>query len=262
MPIYHNGKQYTKVFKGDHRPVNIYKGNTKIAGWHTETMSGQQLIFTETYNDKVMDLTIEGDTSGNLISRGKNLFDSNALYDIFANKLIEGGYNPTTWLSYTTLDGRRCLQNERINLTRSAVLWDKFKPNTQYIFKASIKKETTTGDGLYIGFLHTDSTRKTFIHKANEVDWVDFSIVSDAGKTVEQVYVSYGTVQTTWFDLDSMMLCELSLGEDYEPFRGYFTIPIENINDPSEIPTFYPTTIIETDSAVAPTITATVKIMD
>jgi hypothetical protein len=36
---------------GDCRPVNIYKGETKIAGWENQTLSGESAEFLDTYND-------------------------------------------------------------------------------------------------------------------------------------------------------------------------------------------------------------------
>lgn len=43
MAIY-KGDTQLKAYKGDMQPVNIYKGNTKVAGWHPQTVSGEGTI--------------------------------------------------------------------------------------------------------------------------------------------------------------------------------------------------------------------------
>jgi hypothetical protein len=61
MSIKVNG-QNCKVYKGDHKPVNLYRGNKKIAGWKEETQAGEgPLIFEHTYDDE-MAVSIEGKT--------------------------------------------------------------------------------------------------------------------------------------------------------------------------------------------------------
>ena len=46
-------------YLGDYRPVNIYKGENKIAGWKWTEQSGEELYFENTYNDFV-DVEIDG----------------------------------------------------------------------------------------------------------------------------------------------------------------------------------------------------------
>lgn len=60
MAIIQNGN-VQKAYKGDHKPINVYKGDTKMTGWKNETKSGASVSFADTYND-VADVTVEGDT--------------------------------------------------------------------------------------------------------------------------------------------------------------------------------------------------------
>lgn len=46
-------------YLGDCRPVNIYKGEHKVAGWKWESQSGEELHFENTYNDFV-EVEIDG----------------------------------------------------------------------------------------------------------------------------------------------------------------------------------------------------------
>jgi hypothetical protein len=61
MSIKLNG-QDCKVYKGDHKPVNLYRGIKKIAGWKEEQQTGEgPLVFERTYDDEVQ-VTVEGET--------------------------------------------------------------------------------------------------------------------------------------------------------------------------------------------------------
>lgn len=55
------GSKPVIAFKGDHEPVNMAKGNTKVTGWRRELLSGTELSFYNTYKDSVS-LSIEGNT--------------------------------------------------------------------------------------------------------------------------------------------------------------------------------------------------------
>jgi len=77
MPIY-RGTTPLKPYRGDMQPVNIYRGVTKLAGWHDATASGQSPLSVDCdYNVPPDALTIDGkcvQTVGvwgtNLISNG------------------------------------------------------------------------------------------------------------------------------------------------------------------------------------------------
>lgn len=61
MAIY-RGSQAIKGYLADRKPLNIYKDNSKITGWHTETLTGSSLSFAGiTYND-VIDVEVAGNT--------------------------------------------------------------------------------------------------------------------------------------------------------------------------------------------------------
>jgi hypothetical protein len=53
MPIYLKGKPVVPYF-GDYKPLNIYQGHAKIAGWHNEERTGDTAVeWEDTYNDRV-----------------------------------------------------------------------------------------------------------------------------------------------------------------------------------------------------------------
>ena len=59
MPIY-RGTTPLKAYKGDMQPVNVYRGSTKVAGWHSASYSGTSpLTLANTYDDTA-DVTLAG----------------------------------------------------------------------------------------------------------------------------------------------------------------------------------------------------------
>ena len=52
MAIY-KGDTPTVLYKGDHHPAALYKGETMLAGWNETAVSGDAEI-TGTYNDTAM----------------------------------------------------------------------------------------------------------------------------------------------------------------------------------------------------------------
>ena len=60
MPIY-RGTTPLKAYKGDMQPVNVYRGSTKVAGWHLASYSGTSPLSVDCdYNVPPDALTIDG----------------------------------------------------------------------------------------------------------------------------------------------------------------------------------------------------------
>src|SRR5574344_1434165 len=59
MAIYLKDKKITP-YRGDYKPVNIYQGAQKIAGWRVDEKSGTSLEWSDTYNDKVVSAVVPG----------------------------------------------------------------------------------------------------------------------------------------------------------------------------------------------------------
>lgn len=57
--LYKNNK-ILMPFKGDYKPVNIYKGSEKISGWEEKTFTGTDLNIHDTYNDDFKSLVLSG----------------------------------------------------------------------------------------------------------------------------------------------------------------------------------------------------------
>ena len=59
MGIYLGDKQGT-LYKGSYKPVNLYHGDKKAAGWELSEKTGTELSWDDTYNDKVLSAVVEG----------------------------------------------------------------------------------------------------------------------------------------------------------------------------------------------------------
>ena len=73
MAIY-RGDTPLKAYKGDMQPVNIYKGGTKVAGWHSQTVSGTGVVSLDgAYNVPPDALVIDGKCAQTVGVWGTNL---------------------------------------------------------------------------------------------------------------------------------------------------------------------------------------------
>jgi len=61
MPLKDMSGNNCAVYWENKKPVNMYLGDTKIAGWIPSTKQGESVSFTDTYNDTA-EVIIEGNT--------------------------------------------------------------------------------------------------------------------------------------------------------------------------------------------------------
>ena len=153
-----------------------------------------------------------------LVSSGKNLFDGTKLYDLFANTLVNKGQNPTTWLSKINFDNRECVQNRQLALTIGTVFFDRFKPNTQYYISMDVYNDGNAS-GFSIKIDYSDGTSKYYLNTLLK-QWQCFNVITDIGKTVTKITQTYNSMATTYFDINSIMICESNIEVPYEAFVG------------------------------------------
>lgn len=109
----------SKHYYGNGKPVNVYRNQEKLAGYHTETQSGDSVSFDDTYNDTA-DVELTGNTvqasdyyaKDGLSSQvqtvqGKNLIDKSRLQvREVGGDSISGSYTVTDGvITYTALNG-------------------------------------------------------------------------------------------------------------------------------------------------------------
>lgn len=109
-------------------------------------------------------------------------------------------------------------------------------PNNQYAlsFKAYTDgNASTTGYGLMFGFRYSDNTI-SYASVLNSVNsYESFSAISDSSKTVENVFISYGTNGANVWHLKDIQLEKGSQATPYQPYCG--GIPSPNPDYPQEI---------------------------
>lgn len=104
------GDKKALLCKADKTPARLYKGETKIDGWETQTKTGESVSFENTYNDTA-DVIISGNTVQSSdyhavegmstqaqTVQGKNLFDKSA---IILNHYINGATGLTVYAETT-----------------------------------------------------------------------------------------------------------------------------------------------------------------
>ena len=128
-------------YLGDYRPVNIYKGENKIAGWKGAEQSGEELYFENTYNDFV-DAEIDGKSFQHAGS-GKNLFD-------IRHSTYNSTITPNEWGGFDRSGGFGDIR----------ILDIKVEPNQTYTFSykieyGSARQEIYDGDGSVLYALGT-----------------------------------------------------------------------------------------------------------
>lgn len=253
-----DGKKITPVY-GNMRPVEVRLNHQRLAGWVEESKQGESVDFADTYNHTA-DILIHGNSiqageptpdapipvvsvEGNLVSRGKNLFDIGQWYNHISLKasltksigangeiILQGG--PAGNYAFFTNDYRPSLL-----------------PNTEYTISIDGEKRFNYQvDYLTLGIIpHQDNVfyghfddklplvrgiiRKTFTTNAAGdcylKGYIQFN--NDAGNNTVKIY--------------NIMLEEGPAGTDYEPFRGYNEIslpPLRKIGDVAD--TYNPAT--------------------
>ncbi|OQB14340.1 MAG: hypothetical protein BWY15_01197 [Firmicutes bacterium ADurb.Bin193] len=181
LSIYKNGEAL-KAFKGDCRPVNIYKGNIKVVGWEYSELSGESFSVANTYNDSaylkingksVQDGTPSPDNpipiscGGNfdLVSCARNLFDI---------ENVTGNY--TTYKTGFIFKKGHTYTISAIPLTDSAAVW--FFASTQdALYTGTILFRATPIGSLQIANYY--ATEDTYLMlcvsgKPNDWQWDQF----------------------------------------------------------------------------------------
>jgi len=102
MAIIKNGAAL-KAYKGAYKPVNLYRGADKIAGWDWQEQTGEALEWDGTYDDTVELLSVTGKSTQTVTATGKNKFDeTRATMDAIINTsgvlVITAGFYATDFI--------------------------------------------------------------------------------------------------------------------------------------------------------------------
>ncbi len=224
------GNNEAVICKGDFRPAQFYKGETKIAGYTVEEFQGTGSVMLENcYNDKVYDAQIS-ENSQSITVRGKNYFD--------INKISKGSttipYNNGLRVEKTAASNR----GNKIPITLPV-------GKTIYITMDVVDSQINgTATRVTMGFYNSKNTlvghssvSSTVAHKSytvtlsEEISYIQFYFQASNSSNAVGDYVT----------MDNIMI--RTEGDDsYEPH-----IEPRIINVGSDIPSFKGTTIIETD---------------
>lgn len=223
--IVKDGKKIIPFYE-DYKPVEVRRNNVRIAGWLTETKSGEAVDFVNTYNDKA-EVLVSGNSMQdgeprpenpvpvlsagecNLVSRGKNMLDTRLLMDP-AKYTIPAWYNG----AYKAI---------AIPFPNGTYMFSTFWP-------AGFKEEFEAGTTLmvltvttYIDassgapgiYAHTTqaSANKNIIRALNVTDGFIYFAGYNPELTAETLQWFYDNVK--------VQIEPGSVATPYEPFRGY-----------------------------------------
>ena len=141
MPVYKNNNVLI-AYKGDYKPVNIYKGSEKIAGWEEKTFSGTNLNIDGTYNDEFHSLMVSGRYEREETTQSSNLFyydrdDSYTRYD----GLFTYSFSKDTQIF--TIDGTPTQEGGHTTFLTNAI---KLKTGTVYTLKVFVLNGTVSSN--------------------------------------------------------------------------------------------------------------------
>ncbi|WP_430885882.1 hypothetical protein [Fusibacter sp. JL216-2] len=126
----------------------------------------------------------------------------------FVEKTINNATN--TYAKVENVDGRHVLAftGKSSYLGRKLGL-EIFKPNTQYTFKVDAKNNGVNG-GVYV-ITHTDGSKVYMTYGgATTSEFETYKVNSIAGKTVEDIYITYNSGGVNYYDLDTLCIRETS----------------------------------------------------
>lgn len=208
MGIYLGDKQGT-LYKGDYKPVNLYHGDKKAAGWGLSEKTGTELSWDDTYNDKVLSAVVEGKSEQAVTVQGKNLLDISKWSAINATK---------NGIKISALpDGRIRVEGKIVDPAISSGYFSDVLPMQKSTKlsagRYSIHRINIDGYDLefFVGAYDADSNFITNIASANVNMTQDFYVRSVG------VYVNPRIVS----DIDIVLSSQLELGTtatEYEPF--------------------------------------------
>jgi len=280
MPIKING-QNCKVYKGDHKPVNLYRGEDKVAGWVDETQTGTgPLTFTDTYNDEA-EVNVEGNSvqdgtpspnypsevnsveGADLVSKNADGSQSAAITLPTLRKIgdVADTYNPKT--------GEYVQRIQKFIFTGSS--------GGLYGFGIYIKKDKVIRFSHYLeGFGYTLALKNSECFcshlKNNLSSWyLDEETIFIHNDTGTHFYTSWDKILLGILDYDTDVQIKEKLrqylADQYAagtPVTVYYQLAtsITTYLDPATVPTYPKTTVIEQDAEVKGTIEATVKVID
>lgn len=150
-----------------------------------------------------------------LTSTGVNIFGSQYAADKIVS-LINNG----TYAYKTVVDGRNCLALVGNGALVNKKIWGIFEPNTQYTFQAFMKQNTVGQNGGIPEIRYTDGT-VNYLSPSTDGLWSKRTTTSQAGKTIEGLYISYAvSAVINYLDYDTFQIEKGTTATAYQAYIG------------------------------------------
>jgi len=257
MPLYENGKYHILVI-GDMHPVKLMDGNKVIYEPKISEKTGTNLTFSNTYNDFIDILEIEGKTiqggtptpsapidiqsveNFNLLVNDNETYMPYALRSLpngVADKLIIDKANQSAWIE-------RNVGYIEFNGTEGG--WGKVVGYTNY-YRFHLPHKEGTHVTSPIMCTHFENS----IGETAHIFWINATYLG----------IQYSAINDTLAGWTAYLASQYAAGTPVTIAYQLAAPVIENI-DYADIETYYPALTITTDSTLQPNISAKVKIID
>jgi hypothetical protein len=156
---------------------------------------------------------LQGVGSNKIVSTGKNICGSRWLAERIVAVVANSNY-----CYIGNIDGRDCLVLTGNAYTSGKVVFDKFKPNTQYTISYD-SRLNNANNAIYITFKYTDGSFNENFYDISTV-WGSYSMVSELGKTIESISLQWSTIGTIFYDINTLQIEEGAVATPYEPYQS------------------------------------------
>lgn len=212
MPLYLDDKK-TKLFKGDYKPMSVYWGDKKIAGYKYAEKSGEHIDFDGTYNDTA-NVVISGKSERVQTVQNVNLLDLTKL-----SYTKQGALTPIILANSVSLE-MTC--TETYGYITFVIPFDKIKGKTMYFKGITNSSNATKRMAIYA----LNSNNRPFgagavIRYSSPFDFsYTFPSVLDTANGIYGYgllfYIRFQETDSTSIDYSNIIMSETDV--PYEPF--------------------------------------------
>lgn len=153
---------------------------------------------------------------------GKNIWGGRKAAEDTVNRI-----NNPAYASLKNIDGRNVLELVGGAPIVGKIVFDKFKPNTQYNIQFEARRTVATQNGGYFLVKYTDGSNQPL--NATSDNWELRTLTTFPNKSILNVFTSYGYDVSTYYDYDTFQITEGTVATPYEEYReslSYINPPI------------------------------------
>lgn len=256
----------TTLYRGDRRPIKLYKGENLVTGYEYSEVSGTSLSVNNTYNDSV-EITLSDSGEFNLVSRTPN-WVTNGNFDSLDGWTWISNMNQSVTNSILYFEGKGSLTSSSLNrFEQPCPIYQGHK----YFYKFKARRLNSYSLNAFI-VGNTVYEWHSITKHILETEFKEFSgIFNNTGYNASSIALS----SYNHTELDYYMVVDLTeiFGVGNEPTTAQCNTLFPKFIDKREdtvsvtgtthtVKTFYPFTNVYTTAVTPPTLTGNFRIME